>query len=360
MIEKIIKAVKRGNKRRGRNITIGAVIGFLLSCTAVMGADSYLWIKEDGGIKFNTTGDNGKWNEKNPYENAGNIWDTGTKTYTNNIELSSNAANGKNSSGRNISYGLRLSGELTDVNFINNGSITGIMNSTSSSIGYGIYNEASKMGNITNTGIVSGTGKGNSSDNSRGIGKGIYNDLVTMENIVNIGIISGSGSGINDGTGDGSGIENYQSTIGAVTNTGVISGTGKGDNTGAGSGYGIFNYNSATIGAITNEGVISGTGTSSDDDGEGYGIYNSSSTMGAITNEGVISGSGISTTGNGEGYGIYNGAKMGDIENTGLISGAGEGYGIINYSTSTPNYFSIYFYRFICNKISKFMVINNL
>ena len=56
MIEKIMKAVKRGNKRRGRNITIGAVIGFLLSCTVVMGADSYLWIKGDSGeIKFNTT-----------------------------------------------------------------------------------------------------------------------------------------------------------------------------------------------------------------------------------------------------------------------------------------------------------------
>lgn len=42
MIETIIKAVKREIKR-GRNITIGTVIGFLLSCTAVMGAnDNYL------------------------------------------------------------------------------------------------------------------------------------------------------------------------------------------------------------------------------------------------------------------------------------------------------------------------------
>ena len=54
MIEKIIKAVKRGNKRRGRNITIGAVVGFLLSCTAVMGADNYLWIREkDKTIQYN-------------------------------------------------------------------------------------------------------------------------------------------------------------------------------------------------------------------------------------------------------------------------------------------------------------------
>lgn len=38
MIEKIMKAVKSGNKKRGRNITIGAVVGMLLSCTTVLGA----------------------------------------------------------------------------------------------------------------------------------------------------------------------------------------------------------------------------------------------------------------------------------------------------------------------------------
>ena len=91
MIEKIIKAVKRGNKRRGRNITIGAVIGFLLSCTAVMGEGSYLWIKEDGGaVKFSTdstTGADGDWKTENPYRD--NNWDTVKKTYTNNMTLSS-------------------------------------------------------------------------------------------------------------------------------------------------------------------------------------------------------------------------------------------------------------------------------
>ena len=164
MIEKIMKAVKSNNKRRGRNITIGAVVGFLLSCTAVMGADdNYLWIGKNDGeeIKFSTdstTGDNGKWDEKNPYENAGNIWEE--NTYTNNTLLSSNAANGKNSSGRNISYGLRLSGNLTGVNFINNGSITGIMSTASGTgNGYGIYNNSSAlMGNITNAGLISGYG----------------------------------------------------------------------------------------------------------------------------------------------------------------------------------------------------------
>lgn len=39
MIEKIMKAVKSGNKKRGKNITIRAVVGMLLSCTAVLGGD---------------------------------------------------------------------------------------------------------------------------------------------------------------------------------------------------------------------------------------------------------------------------------------------------------------------------------
>ena len=188
MIEKIMKAVKSSNKRRGRNITIGAVIGFLLSCTAVMGADSYLWIKEDSGIKFNTTAtvdDDGSWNDGNPYSD--NNWDTGTKTYTNNTTLSSSVANGKDGN-KEISYGLRLSGNLNDMNFINNNSITGEMSGEV----YGIYNSA-KMGNIINAGIISGTGVGKHTVDGIGIGVGIYNESGTMGNIVNIGIINASG-----------------------------------------------------------------------------------------------------------------------------------------------------------------------
>ena len=67
MIEKIIKVVKSGNKKRGRNITIGAVVGMLLSCTAVMGADEdkYLWVKENGSgaLEFSTIDEGGSGNE---------------------------------------------------------------------------------------------------------------------------------------------------------------------------------------------------------------------------------------------------------------------------------------------------------
>ena len=391
MIEKIMKAVKSSNKRRGRNITIGTVIGFLLSCTAVMGTDSYLWIGKNDGeeIKFSTdstTGDNGEWTTENPYENAGNIWDKDTEpktyTYTNNMTLLSSVINGKDE-GIDKSYGLRLSGDMSNVNFVNNGSIIGAMEMNTSGRGYGIYNTG-KMGNIANTGEISGTstnlgagygifnynsatkatignitnagkikGFGYNSANDT-VGYGIYNSEGTIGNIANTGEISGSGYGFgsgitNDtseignitnigiiigigtsGTGNGttgSGIDSYQSTIIDITNTGIINGSFD-SSVGFGNGNGIYNYNSTKIGDITNTGVISAS-TNGSGASNGYGINNSASaTMGNITNAGVVSGYGSAV-----GYGIYNeGNEIGNIANTGIISGSGtgKGYGIVN------------------------------
>ena len=313
MIETIIKAVKRGNKKRGRNITIGTVIGFLLSCTAVMGADEYLYIKKgQNGIEFSInskTENDGNWDTENPYSKSN--WDKDTKTYTNNIELSSSEKNG-NDGGYDISYGLRLSGELTGVNFINNSSITGEVSSGSDG-GYGIYNTG-KIGDIINRGIISGTGKG----------YGIYNNSGTMGNITNEGIIRG--------TGEGYGIYNSSGKIGDITNAGVISGYGKSNGSGAGEGYGI--YNRGTIEKITNAGVISGIGSSSSGTGIGYGIYNSEK-IGNIENTGIISGAGTSESNrSSKDYGIYNSSgTMGNIENTGLISGTGISASSSSYST---------------------------
>ncbi|UYI77238.1 MAG: autotransporter outer membrane beta-barrel domain-containing protein [Fusobacterium varium] len=360
MIEKVMKAVKSSNKRRGRNITIGAVIGFLLSCTAVMGEDNYLWIKKENNeeIKFNkaeTTeadGSDGSWDEKNPYSD--NNWDkdTETYTYTNTIELSSSKANGVYEGvygpGDNyaMSYGLRLSGDLAEVKFINNGSIIGIMNDESSSnsygsvSGYGIYNSA-EMGNIENTGVISGDG---SSSSNFGEGYGIYNKSGTIGDIANTGVISGDGSSSDDSS-SGYGINNESGTIRDITNIGVISGDGSSSGSyGSVSGYGI-NNESGTIGDITNIGVISGSGAASGSgsyaSGEGYGINNESGTIGDITNIGVISGSGAASS-YGYGYGIYNDSndkEMGSITNIGIISGYsnssnsyGYGYGIYNKS----------------------------
>ena len=337
MIEKIIKAVKSSNKRRGRNITIGAVIGFLLSCTAIMGAtgDNYLWIKEDGGkIKFNkeptTDGSGGNWVEGNPYEEV--TWNPETKTYTNNMTLSSSEANGNNS-GNNISYGLRLSGELTGVNFINNGSIIGTM-TASASYGYGIHNSA-EMGNIENTGVIIGS----SLRSYYGYGYGIYNSK-TIGDITNTGVINGSGSGSDSSTGSdsntGYGINNNDSSeIKNITNTGII--IGSGSDSDYGYGYGIYNHESAKItGNITNTGVIIGSGSGSFNS-YGYGIYNESSNegMGNITNTGVIIGTGSGSSSSYV-YGIYNYSfgKIGNITNTGIISGTNIGIYSNGYSGS--------------------------
>ena len=378
MIETIIKAVKRGNKKRGRNITIGTVIGFLLSCTAVMGAtsDNYLWIKKENNeeIKFNktaTTGNEGSWDTANPYSN--NNWVK--KTYTNNIALSSNGANG-NDGNRDISYGLRLSGNLTGVNFINNSSIigtgnnfsygiyntgkigditnVGIISGTSNSgitgngYGYGIYN-SSTMGNIENTGVISGTGTGYAYDSSTGKGYGIYKDSGEIGVIINGGIISGTGTGTGDSYGYGSGYGIYKDSgeIRVIINGGIISGTGYGYGSGtgsSGSGTGIDNK-TGTMGDITNGGIISGSGTgeskgaasgtgsdNSFGSGGGTGIDNKTGTMKNIINKGVISGSGSGNSsatatgnGNGYGYGIYNSGTMENVTNTGIIRGTGTG-----------------------------------
>ena len=284
MIEKIMKAVKRGNKKRSINITVGAVVGFLLSCTAVMGANEYLWIKNDGGIKFST--DNSTpVSTGNPYKE--NTWD-GTD-YVNNITLNSASTD----------YGLKLSGDLSGINFTNNGLIA----VTGNNLTCGISNEGT-IGDITNTGLITGTSTGNSYGNE---GNGIYNNG-TMGNITNRGLIIGANTGIGTVSRDGYGIYNgYSGTInGNIINDGTIIGN-----------YGI--YNSGTInGTVTNNGLILA------DENRKFGIY-SHGTITAILNNGLIKG---------EENGICNNNEIRqNIINNGSMVG---GQGGINYYGTTP------------------------
>ena len=329
MIEKVMKVVKNSNKKRSRNITTGAVIGFLLSCTAVMGTDNYLWIKENNGtIEFNTAetsdkeGTDGNWNGKNPYEE--NNWNVATKTYTNNTTLSSNDNNGKGiyqDREVDISYGLKLSGDLTGVNFINNGSITGIMSTASGDgNGYGIYNTGT-MGDITNGGLISGNGDGFYAPDGNGYGIGIYN-VGEIGDVTNIGIISGSGDGSYESHSYG--IYN-RGKIGDITNIGIISANGPNHNIGISySGIGIFNIIGATMENITNIGIIS----SSID-----GILNAGK-IGDITNIGIISGSGENY-----GFGITASVKgtIENIKNIGLINGSGTNKNPVYHSSGIQN-----------------------
>ena len=380
MIEKIMKAVKSSNKKRSRNITIGAVIGFLLSCTAVMGttSDNYLWIKgeNNGAIEFinqkttSSDGSGGTWSEENPYEDAGNIWNTEENTYTNNIELSSNEKNGKDQNG-DVSYGLRLSGDLNKLNFINNNSImgTGVRGDRKPNVGILIETTISTLTNndsIMGVGIDAGVGFGiynnqpieNLINNGSIIGKsissannyGIYaislianlanNGLITgkygitcfdITNLTNNGLITGNYDGINILQSSGNGVK-------LLINNGLISGTAHRIYNGikmltvvnsgiiaakeASDGYAIFtsrnnSNNNRDNEIIINKGLITATGSS-----KSCGIYNDDSTNNKaskiIINKGLIT-----ATGSSESYGIYNGngKDKNPVINTGVIYG---------------------------------------
>ena len=252
MIEKIMRAVKSSNKKRGRNVTIGAVVGMLLSCTSVMGADVVgLEIKNDGGIKF--IGKDGEFTPRennDPYPN--NKWDG--DTYTNNSTISGEATS------VDIGIGIKLSGELK-VNLTNNGAIRG--SSSGSSSGYGIWIN-SLIGNLTNNGAIRGSGS------SSGSGYGIDIGSLTGD-LTNNGTITGSGSYFGYGIW-------INPLIGNLTNNGTITGSS------SSSGYGIY-VNSNLNGNLTNNGIIKGSGSSS-----GYGIFIPTLT-GNLTNTGVIYGS---------------------------------------------------------------------
>ena len=277
MVERIMKAVKSSSKKRGRNITLGAVVGLLLSCTAVIRADeNYLLVKKEGEeIKFSKNGATA--GTDNPYEE--NTWD-GTE-YVNNIALNSTSSG----------YGLKLEGYLGSINFTNNGLIT----VTSS---FGIEN-AGTIGDITNNGLI--TSETTVGGESYGIG--IYSQTSSpsckIGNIINNGLIKGGTYGI----ANYSGYRAPSNEIGSITNNGLIKGGT----------YGIGNGYTNSIGNITNNGLIKATGS----DSNSYGIYNIG-TMGNITNNSLIKAESTSS----DSYGIYNSGTMGDITNTGIIYGS--------------------------------------
>ncbi|MFV0579763.1 MAG: autotransporter domain-containing protein, partial [Fusobacterium ulcerans] len=270
MIEKIMRAVKSTNKKRGRNITIGAIVGMLLSCSAVMGAEvigleigkehDAIIFKDKDGTSF-TPG-----TENDPY--LDNKWNIEKNTYTNNTTIS-----GKTTTNSDKGIGLKLSGDLKEVEFINNGLILGKGKHDC----FGIYsNSGSSIGTITNSGIILGTGIESPKYS------GIYNEnRNNIESIINTGIISGvgniSGFGIfNDNEGI---IDSNSCSIVSIINNGLISGISDHE------GYGIKNWGS-NIEITVNNGLIIGTGK-----GSGFGIFNTFDNIGSLINIGTIYGS---------------------------------------------------------------------
>ena len=286
MIDKIIKAVKSSNKRSGRNITIGTVIGFLLSCTVVMGAgeigleignsENRIEFKKDGTVFIPKKEDG---SDKDPY--LDNNWEEGAKTYTNNTIIS-----GYNGSGE--SYGVKLSGDLGKFKFINNALITGTGNNDT----YGIYlDSSSKAGDIINTGIL------NSKVIGIPAGYGIYlSSSAGAENIINTGVVTVYATNVTYG------IYLNSSEAEGITNSGIISTA----NDWLPNGYGIY-LNSSEAKYIENTGLIYSAKT---------GIGSDSSMVGDIINTGVIYG------GTSAGINQYRGSAISHITNTGVIYGS--------------------------------------
>ena len=289
MIEKIMKAVKSGNKKRGKNITIGAVVGMLLSCTVVMGEGEkgLEIITGEAGIEFSKDGavfTPGSTADPYPV----NTWSN--NTYTNNSTIS-----GINGSGEG--YGIEITSGF-DGDLRNNGEIAG----TGSTKGYGIK-VADLNGSLTNNGKITGTG-------STAKGYGIYVDNLNGS-LTNNGKITGTGS-----TG-GNGIGIASDLNGNLINNGKITVTC----TGSDIGFGIYVKN--LNGTLRNDGEITSTNSGS---GNSYGIYIDLSTkLANLTNNGKITGSAIGTAG--QGYGVYAwDAFNGTLTNNGEITGTGNIY----------------------------------
>ena len=240
MIEKIMKAVKSGNKKRGRNITVGAVVGMLLSCTVVMGTDvSGLEITNDGSGNIEFTDKDGKkfepGAENDPYPE--NTWNEETKLYINNSKISGESTDGNG-------CGLKINED--GVNIVSNGMIIVTTEKVGGTIyGLDVYGNGV---NIENNGKIIAIYKATAISS---IGIGVDED---MNNIINSGLINA----IVDESGDSYGIMTFAS-VNDITNRGVINSRGASN-----ASYGI------SIGAATksieNSGVIYG---------DKHAIYNS-------------------------------------------------------------------------------------
>ena len=347
MIEKIMKAVKSGNKKRGKNITIGAVVGMLLSCTIVMGATIDVKAKEleitkdtNGNIKFKDGSGNSFTPESedvnNPYPD--NNWNAGTNTYTNN-SIISGKTEVENPEAHVYEAALKVS--TPEINLVNNGVIeneitvksnnkskgiygygiyidsnlsgsltnNGIITSTTSKYAYGIEIASDLTGSLTNNGIITATTSGDSGY----LSYGIYIDSNLSGNLTNNGIITATTSG--DSGYLSYGIYLYSSLTGNLTNNGIIATTSSGDN--SGNSYGIV-IKSDSTGNPTNNGLI----TVSSFKQPAFGISISSNLASKLINNGIINSTSTGTKNSSLGYGIYiHSNSTGNITNTGIVYG---------------------------------------
>ena len=294
MIEKIMKAVKSGNKKRGRNITVGAVVGMLLSCTVVMGADAIgLDIANgDTGIEFDEKFYENTW-ENNTYTNyaailgqsnntaegiginiAGNEKET-SFTLINNGMISGKSSNGD-------AYGIKTDklGDNSNFSFINNGLALGEASSTTDSKeAYGVhikhlFKNTNPAANITGSFENNGTILGK---NINGKAYGVYLAVFSGSDFpfVNNGIISAEAST----EACGISLNTFLMSNSTFENNGLISGKGE-DSYGI---VGIRGMKQEHIKSLTNNGLILSCGTS-----QSSGVSMSSKSFKTLKNNGLI------------------------------------------------------------------------
>ena len=297
MMEQLMKAVKRGNKKRSLNVTIATVIGFLLSCLPAMGEGLEITQETGKEILFND-----ETYDKATHPFKENIFEN--NVYTNNTKIEMNGQ---------LGLAIELEEDLK-LGIYNNGVISGI---DTTGYGYGIYNAKLGVEKIENNEIVLGTGK-------KG-GIGIGNDG-SIEEINNKGLVLGMILNQSTGTSYISvGIDN-SSNINKIDNTGLILGNGE-------IGTGIMNFGSTpNIEEIKNKGIIIGKGG----EGQGAGINNYSGKINKLENIGKIAG--ISSANSfAQGYGITSTGSTSEIviDNIGMISGIGKTIGRGLYLEST-------------------------
>lgn len=203
-------------------------------------------------------------------------------------------------------YGIYIYGGTKTIGDIaNKGFIYGKGNNTQAASLY-LDTGNLKMGNLNNEGIMFGEGSGNT-----------YGILITggtsqLEDT----IISSNGSIFGNGKNEAAGIKLSTTKMGNLNNEGII--YGKASN---GKGYGLYTTDGNSklgvidnIGTILGEGVQEGNGISITD----YSEYNT------INNNGVISGK----ASGGNGYAINKGSLTSNVKNNGLIAGIGTNDGI--------------------------------
>ena len=288
MIGKLLKMVKSSNKKRGRNITVKAVVGMLLSCTVVMGEGLEITQETGKEILFNDKVYDKATHpfEENTFEN---------NVYTNNMKIEKNGE-----------LGLEIViADDFELEIYNNN----LISANNSDEAYGIYNSKSKIKKIENNGIILGKGEN--------FGGGILNTGAIAE-IKNTGIIYGNGN-------NSFGIFNNDGTITTIENNGIIYGNS------INQAIGIRNSN--TITEIKNTGVISGNGNT------GFGIFGNGGVIKILENSGFIIGIGNTSDGSGiANFNNYFDSPIENLENTGKIMGIsvnGSGYGLRESSSSS-------------------------